>query len=121
MFITLSLGAKEVKIVQAGKAFLEDIDDKTASEVIDSEELENKYKIKTLELKVGDKLNFANRDRVSHNVRALNSNDDEIFDVKLQRPGSDNDKSIEITESGEFNVKCRIHPKMNLKVKVSPN
>ena len=109
--------AKEINIVQVGKTFTKGISDKTASKILDDPDLEDRYKVDSITIKQGDVLNFANRDEGSHNVRAI-SGDEEIFDVKLQRPGMKNDKKITLSNKGEFEVKCRIHPKMKMKVKV---
>jgi len=108
---------KEINIVQVGKTFTKDISDETANKILDDPDLEDKYKVKSITVKKGDVLNFANRDEGSHNVRASDG-DDEVFDVKLQRPGTKNDKKITLNNKGEFEVKCRIHPKMKMKVKV---
>lgn len=115
--LTLGLSAKEINIVQVSKTFTKDIDDKTVEQILEDPNLEDKYQVKEITIKSGDVLNFQNRDNRAHNVRAING-DDEVFDVKLQRSGKKNDKKITITKKGEFEVKCRIHPKMKMKVKV---
>lgn len=114
---SLSVTAKEIRMVQADKTFLGNITDKEAAEVYDNPEIEEKNKVETINAKVGDTINFINRDEVAHNVSgSLNQKID--FDVKLQEPGAANDRKINLTKAGEYTIQCAIHPKMKFKIKV---
>lgn len=117
LFIALPAFAKTVRIVQAGKTFLEDITDAQASQAYDDPEIEEKFKLEEIKLAVGDTLLFSNRDEVSHNVSGSKA-ERTVFDVKIQEPGVVNDRKIELKEKGEITVQCAIHPKMKLKVRV---
>lgn len=109
--------AKSLRMVQGGKIFLGDVTDAQAAAAYDDPEIEEKYKVISLTAKVGDEITFVNRDEVSHNVSgSLNSKT--IFDVKLQEPGKANDRSVKLTDKGEYSIQCAIHPKMKFKVKV---
>ncbi len=114
---TFSAFAETVRMVQAAKAFLGNITDAQASVAYDDPIIEEENKVEELNLKVGDKIQFINRDEVSHNVSAK-ANDVVLFDVKLQDPGAKNDKLVELKTKGEFTVQCAIHPKMKIKLKV---
>ena len=119
MFIvfTASAEAKVIRMVQGGKTFLGDVTDKQAADAYDDPQIEEKYKVETLSAKIGDEINFQNRDEVSHNVSGALS-DKVIFDVKLQEPGKTNDRVVKIKEKGEYTIQCAIHPKMKLMVTV---
>ena len=111
-FMAFSASAETIRMVQAAKAFLGNITDEQASVAYDDPIIEEENKVEELKLKVGDKIQFINRDEVSHNVSAKAS------DVKLQDPGAKNDKLIELKSKGEYTVQCAIHPKMKIKLKV---
>lgn len=117
LFFSFSVQAETIRLVQAGKTFLGDITDEQANVAYDDPTIEEKYKVVELKIKTGDTLVFANRDEVSHNVSAK-SGDDVLFNVDLQRPGKKNDKEIVIDKKGEYEIKCAIHPKMMIKLKV---
>lgn len=116
-FTAFSASAETIRMVQAAKAFLGNITDEQASVAYDDPIIEEENKVEELKLKVGDKIQFINRDEVSHNVSAKAS-DVVLFDVKLQDPGAKNDKLIELKSKGEYTVQCAIHPKMKIKLKV---
>lgn len=115
--ISFSTFSKEIRMVQSDKTFLGDITDAQASEAFDNPLIEKKHKVESLEAKVGDTINFVNRDEVAHNVSG-NATGKVLFDVKLQEPGPANDRKITLKEKGEFTIQCAIHPKMKIKVKV---
>lgn len=117
LFFSFSSYAETIRLVQAGKTFLGDITDEQASVAYDDPTIEEKFKVVELKIKAGDTLVFANRDEVSHNVSAKN-NGEVLFNVDLQRPGKKNDKEIVIVKKGEYEIKCAIHPKMMIKLKV---
>lgn len=107
--------ATEINIVQVDKVFMRDISDEQVEKVWDDPSIEEKFKIETIEAKVGDVLNFKNRDEARHNVNGKIQSRD-VFDVKLQSPGSENDKKVTLDKPGEYTVECIIHPKMKFKV-----
>lgn len=109
--------AKEFRLVQVDKTFMGDITDKTAAEAFDNPEIEDKNKVVSFKAKVGDTIQFVNRDEVSHNVSGSVQNKI-AFNVKIQEPGAVNDRNVKLTEKGEYTIQCAIHPKMIIKVKV---
>lgn len=117
VLFSISALAKDIRMVQSDKTFLGDITDAQASEAFDNPMIEKKHKVETLEAKVGDTINFINRDEVAHNVNG-NASGKILFDVKLQEPGVANDRKITLEEKGELTIQCAIHPKMKIKVKV---
>ncbi|MBC7712112.1 MAG: hypothetical protein H7177_02165 [Rhizobacter sp.] len=109
--------AEVFRMVQADKTFLGNITDKEAAAASDDNDFEEKHKIENLNVKVGDSIQFINRDEVSHNVSGW-VNEKNIFDVKIQAPGATNDRVIELKTKGEYIIQCAIHPKMKIKLKV---
>lgn len=93
--VTTSLGAaaETVEVSQKGRRFLPD----------------------SVELKVGDTLKVHNDDEFLHHVYVASP--DFNFDSEEQPPG--NNVEIKFTHAGEYNVQCRIHPKMKLAVHVT--
>jgi len=65
-------------------------------------------------LKKGDAIVFENDDTVTHNV--FSRSDGFEFNLKMQKPGDR--KSIVFDEPGEASVRCAIHPRMELTVRV---
>ncbi len=110
--------AKVIKMVQGGKTFLGSVTDAEAAAAYDDPQIEEKYKVETLNAKVGDEIIFQNRDEVSHNVSGAKDKK-VVFDVKLQEPGVKNDRQIKLSEKGDYTIQCAIHPKMQIKLKVS--
>lgn len=117
LIFSSSLFSKEFRIVQIDKTFMNNLTDDQINKVFDDPTIEENFKLTTLEAKIGDTLHFENRDEVNHNVSGV-VNDKKIFDVQLQKPGKENDKTIKIKSKGEYTVKCAIHPKMKIKIKV---
>jgi len=115
---TGSVFAAEVNIYQVDKVFLKDISEEQAGQVFDDETIEEKYKVEEMNLKVGDTINFLNRDDARHNVNGK-VDGEKVFDVKIQNPGKSNDKSVTLKKKGEYEIKCMIHPKMKIKLKVN--
>ena len=68
----------------------------------------------SLSLKAGDTIVFTNKDDVTHNVKIINGDDTD--DKGLQKPG----EVIKTTfaKAGDYRVRCAIHPKMKIDVKV---
>lgn len=69
---------------------------------------------KEIKVKVGQKLTFMNDDKVAHNVFSKAVGND--FNLKIQKPGDVGEAVFKA--EGELEVRCAIHPKMILKVKV---
>jgi plastocyanin len=109
--------AKTFRMVQSNKTFVGDVTDKEADAMFDDDGLLKAKKVELLKAKIGDKITFANRDGATHNVNA-SAGSDKIFDVGEQPPGAENDKTLEFSKKGEFEVRCAIHPKMKLKIVV---
>lgn len=114
----INADAKVIRMVQGGKIFLGDVTDAQAAAAYDDPQIEEKYKVVSLDAKVGDEISFQNRDEVSHNVNGALSQK-VVFDVKLQEPGKKNDRQIKLKEKGDYTIQCAIHPKMQIKLKVS--
>lgn len=65
-------------------------------------------------VKKGVVVSFQNDDSVAHNVFSKEAK----FNLKVQPPGDR--KTVTFDEPGTYEVRCAIHPKMILKVKVTP-
>lgn len=89
---TPSFSQDNVKITQKGKQFSE----------------------KQLSLKAGQSVLFVNDDNVAHNVYTIIKGKKQ--DLGLQKPNEEN--SIAFEQSGTYRVRCAIHPKMKMVVKV---
>lgn len=63
-------------------------------------------------VKAGQRVTFVNNDTVAHNVFSK----DAKFNLKIQPPGDK--QSVSFDTPGTYEVRCAIHPKMTLKVKV---
>lgn len=74
-----------------------------------------KFSEKSVDLKLGDSLNFQNQDDVSHNITVLNE-DDDAKDLGLQKPGETVKYAFD--KAGRFKVRCSIHPSMKMTVTV---
>ncbi len=70
---------------------------------------------KSIALKPGDALIFANKDDVSHNITVVND-DDDTADLGLQKPGEN--LTYTFDKTGRFKVRCSIHPSMKMVVSV---
>jgi plastocyanin len=66
-------------------------------------------------VKAGSTVVFVNDDRFGHNVYSETPGAD--FDIGRQPPGQRT--SVVFRRAGNFEVRCRIHPKMRLEVAVS--
>ncbi len=62
----------------------------------------------------GDGVVFKNSDDVAHNVFSLSKGLE--FDIRRQAPGGSS--TVPFNNTGEAEVRCSIHPKMKLVVKV---
>jgi cytochrome c peroxidase len=70
---------------------------------------------RSLALKPGDRVTFANRDDVTHNISVVTEDDDEA-DLGLQKPGQA--LAYTFDKAGRFKVRCHIHPSMKMTVNV---
>ena len=64
---------------------------------------------------VGGRVHFHNSDDVIHNIMTIDANDDPE-DQGLQKPGET--ISTKFDAAGDYQVRCAIHPKMKMTVKV---
>ena len=68
----------------------------------------------SISIKKGEKVKFVNDDSVTHNLFSQSKGAE--FNVS-QKPGESAERTFETT--GEIEVRCAIHPKMKLVIKVS--
>lgn len=73
------------------------------------------FSMKTLTVKVGDTVNFLNKDDFFHNVFSLS--DAKFFDLGSYPQGES--KSVVFDQVGTVEVECAIHPEMRMIVEVS--
>ncbi len=85
-----ALAATSHTVTQAGKTFSE----------------------KKMNIAVGDSIVFKNDDKVKHNILVK----DLDYNSGMQEPGSES--MVTFDKAGKFSVRCGIHPKMKIKVKV---
>ncbi len=69
-----------------------------------------------ISIRVGDEVTFVNDDVYPHNVYTESSAGS--FDIGLQKPGED--RAVTFQSAGVFDIRCRIHPKMGMTVRVDP-
>ena len=90
---SLRAAAETVEVSQKGRTFLPD----------------------SIAIKVGDTVKIKNDDEFLHHIYVTSP--DFSFDSQEQPPG--HTVEIKFTHTGDFNVLCRIHPKMKLVVHVA--
>jgi plastocyanin len=73
-----------------------------------------KFSVKVIDIKVGDRVTFVNADHANHNLYSETSGFE--FDLGNQRPGQS--AVVPFSSAGVVDVKCAIHPKMKLQVRV---
>lgn len=73
------------------------------------------FVVKTLAIKVGDKVSFRNDDGFSHNIFSLA--DDMPFDLGTYGQGQT--KSVVFDKAGRFEIECAIHPEMRMVINVA--
>ena len=66
-------------------------------------------------IKAGDTLKFLNSDDVDHNVTVIDAAGN-ADDHGIQKPGTP--MSIKFSAPGDFAVRCSVHPRMKMQVKV---
>ena len=86
----------------------------TAAEVV-VDQVKEKFDKDTLSLKVGDSVTFSNSDPVKHNLTVVTP-DEESKDLGMEQPGAR--VSYAPPKAGVYDVRCSIHPKMKMKIKV---
>jgi plastocyanin len=80
------------------------------------DQVNQKFSQSSLDVKIGDSVHYKNGDDVTHNVNVTDP-DGNNEDKGLQKPGETIDETFK--KAGEYDVRCSIHPKMHMKVKVS--
>lgn len=74
-----------------------------------------KFDKKNISIKKGDSVKFVNSGSISHNIHSRSSAGK--FDLGVSKPGTSVSKVFD--KSGKFKVRCAIHPKRKLTVKVN--
>ncbi|MBK19469.1 MAG: hypothetical protein CMM52_11605 [Rhodospirillaceae bacterium] len=74
-----------------------------------------KFDKKRIEIKKGDSVKFINADSIAHNIHSRSRGNK--FDLGVSKPGTSVSKVFD--KNGKFKVRCAIHPKMKLTVKVN--
>ena len=92
-----TVSAAEIKITQKGKVFRKGGDP-----------------VETIDVKVGDEVEFVNDDTAAHNVFSMTAGSK--FNLKKQKPATSAKHKFD--KKGEVTVMCAILPKMKLKVNV---
>lgn len=82
-----------------------------AAELVVSQK-KKRFDPKLLNAKLGDTLLFVNDDRYGHNLFSETSGFE--FDVRKQMPGDTYRMALD--KSGEFEIRCVIHPRMRMTV-----
>ncbi len=79
------------------------------------DQIKEKFDKDGLAVKVGDTVIFSNSDPVKHNLTVVTP-DEESKDLGMEAPGT----SVKYTpaKAGTYDVRCSIHPKMKMKIKV---
>ena len=74
------------------------------------------FSIKTLDIKVGDKVAFRNDDTFSHNIFSLT----DAMPFDLGTYGGGQMKTVAFAKAGKFEIECAIHPDMRMVINVAP-
>ncbi|HKB41543.1 MAG TPA: plastocyanin/azurin family copper-binding protein [Gemmataceae bacterium] len=69
-----------------------------------------------LSVKTGDLITFVNDDQAMHNVYSYTEGFS--FDLGGQSPGEET--TVRLSKVGVLDIRCAIHPKMKLQVRVQP-
>jgi cytochrome c peroxidase len=86
-----------------------------ASGVTTIDQVGQQFSEKSVKLAVGDTIQFANKDDVTHNINVVNDDDDDT-DLGLQKPGQT--LTYKFDKAGKFKIRCGIHPNMKMTVSV---
>lgn len=108
--VSANLVAADLVLLQAGKTFVQGIDEEKAKAIADNRDEVKKYSFDELKIKQGDTVDFRNVDSVKHNVFL-----EDQFNF-VQPSGSRN--KFQFAKKGAYEVKCAIHPKMKIKITV---
>ena len=84
-----------------------------AEHVVD--QIKEKFDKDTLSIKVGDSVAFTNSDPVKHNLTVVTP-DEDSKDLGMEQPGTK--VAYAPPKAGTYDVRCSIHPKMKMKIKV---
>jgi len=76
---------------------------------------DKEFKPETATVKAGQSLRFTNDDNVAHNV-TVKAPDGASKNIGLQKAGEHTDVAFD--KAGDHEVRCAIHPKMKMTVKV---
>jgi plastocyanin len=79
------------------------------------DQVKEKFDHDALSMKVGDTVTFSNSDPVKHNLTVVTP-DEDSKDLGMEAPGA----SVKYSppKAGTYDVRCSIHPKMKMKIKV---
>ncbi|HTL12631.1 MAG TPA: hypothetical protein VL588_09100 [Bdellovibrionota bacterium] len=103
--------AADHTVLQANKTFVDGSTPKDKLDAILKDEAAAKAAtLETITVKKGDTIVFTNGDTVTHHVFTSNFNE-------KQEPGQSS--KITFSDTGDVIVRCAIHPKMKLMVKVT--
>ena len=75
-----------------------------------------RFDYKEITISKGDSITFVNQDIYTHNVYSVTKGHE--FDFGAQEP--ERTVTFEFTNPGEVVIRCAIHPKMKLRVTVTP-
>ncbi len=79
------------------------------------DQVDKKFSTDSASIKVGDTISFNNKDDVKHNLNVIDP-DDNADDKGVQDPGQTT--KVTFSKAGEYQVRCRIHPRMKMTVDV---
>ncbi len=89
-----------------------------AAEVVVSQK-DKQFSTESLTIKAGDTVVFQNDDDTSHNV--FSSTEGNKFNLGIQKKDGDTKKVTHTFDApGEVEIRCAIHPKMKLNIKIEP-
>ena len=89
------------------------LDASAADQAVD--QIKEKFDRDALTLKVGDSVTFKNSDPVKHNLTVVTP-DEDSKDLGMEAPGGS--VTYAPPKPGTYDVRCSIHPKMKMKIKV---
>jgi plastocyanin len=75
-----------------------------------------RFSTTTVTVKPGDHITFVNDDEAMHNVYSFTQGF--TFDLGGQSPGEET--TVRLSKAGVVDIRCAIHPKMKLQVRVQP-
>jgi len=75
----------------------------------------NGKKVEIINIDVGDKIKFVNKDSVFHNIFSMS----DISKFNFGAYGNGESKSVQFSTPGKSTVECAIHPRMVLEVNVA--